>query len=779
MKKLTLFLFTALALFFILGAGAALAADADALADLKTPAEASNWERTTSSAEVVAFCNTVAENSGGRIRLETLGTTINGNPIILLVMGNPAPASPAAVSADKAIALVNCNIHSGEVEGKESMLIFAREVAQGKHDDLLQDLVILLIPNMNPDGNDDLGKNRINSQFTPKLVGTRTDGEGYNINRDMTKLDSVSARVTVELMNEWDPVIFIDAHATNGSWMRHPITYNWGLHPNTDAALMEYNRDEFSELALGEKSYLYSKGKIAVPYGNFGAHYSGLVSEGWQTFEDYPRYTTNYAGLRNRLAILLEVYSYDDFQTRVETQYECIYGTLLAVQQEKDHIKQLIAEADARSEARAVNGIDPDVDFVALNSELTVLGQVEVLSYTTGADGKVAGQRLLDEEGDPYAMQFEGEATYTLDYWGKFVPTGTEVMGAYYLIEKDATTAVELLQRHGIEVWQLKEDLTVAADKFQWYDVSALNRRDTLYEGHYMNVIEGAWKAPAAAQVFPAGTFVVSTAQSLGSLAALLLEPASVDGAISWNYFDAYLDLAEGSVRAAYASQPADSDPLALPVFKVSDFGVIAADALSAAANLVQPEQMMPFRDVAAGSWYYQAANFVYREALFQGTSATTFSPHAAMTRDTLTTVLWRMAGQPAPAGASPFGDVAADSYYAQAAVWANENNLFAGFGQANAFQPLSMTTREQLISMLYQYSKAQGSDVSESASLAAFSDAANTSAWAQDAMEWAVAIGLIEGQGDGSVLAPGKELTRAEVATIIMRYVNASRSNT
>ena len=89
------------------------------------------------------------------------------------------------------------------------------------------------------------------------------------------------------------------------------------------------------------------------------------------------------------------------------------------------------------------------------------------------------------------------------------------------------------------------------------------------------------------------------------------------------------------------------------------------------------------------------------------------------------------------------------------------------------------MTTREQLISMLYQYTKAQGGDVSESASLAAFSDAANTSAWAQDAMEWAVAIGLIEGQGDGSVLAPGKELTRAEVATIIMRYVNSSRSNT
>lgn len=145
---------------------------ASSLENLLTPAEESNWARTTSSQEVIDFCLQVAQQSKGRIRVEYIARTAQGRLIPLLIIGNPAPESPADVTPDKATVLVNCNIHSGEVEGKESMLIFAREVALGKHDSILDDLVILLVPNMNPDGNDSLAKNRIGSQFTPKLVGT-------------------------------------------------------------------------------------------------------------------------------------------------------------------------------------------------------------------------------------------------------------------------------------------------------------------------------------------------------------------------------------------------------------------------------------------------------------------------------------------------------------------------------------------------------------------------------------------------------------------------------
>ena len=337
------------------------------LAELKTPAEESNWERTTSSQEVIDFLKVVAEHSAGRIILDTTTfATEAGTPISYMIISDVAPASPADVPEDKGVVYVNCNIHSGEIEGKESMMIFAREVAQGKHDDLLKDLVVIIVPNSNPDGNDNLGKNRITTQFTPKLVGTRAEGNGLNVNRDMTKLETACGRTIVKLMNDWNPILFIDAHATDGSYMRHAVTYNWGLNAGTDAELLAYNRDVFCSRALREGSYLASKGKVAVPYGNWGYYYSDIVAEGWRTFEDYARYTTNYAGLRNRLALLLEVYSYDDFPVRVDTQYECIYGALQVVAKDKDEIKAMIAAADARSEARATEGINPEKDFVAL-----------------------------------------------------------------------------------------------------------------------------------------------------------------------------------------------------------------------------------------------------------------------------------------------------------------------------------------------------------------------------------------------------------------------------
>lgn len=568
------------------------------LEELQTEAEASGWEETTSSQGVIDFCQTVADNSDGRIILDT--TTFKtefDTPIPYMIISDKAPESPEDVPEDKGIVYVNCNIHSGEVEGKEAMMIFAREVAQGKHDDLLKDLVVIIVPNNSPDGNDDLGKNRIETQFTPKLVGTRPEGNGLNINRDMTKLESACARAIVQLMNDWDPILFIDAHATDGSYMRHAVTYNWGLNAGTDQELLEYNRDVFCSRALRDGSYLASKGKVAVPYGNWGYYYSGIVDEGWRTFEDYARYTTNYAGLRNRLALLLEVYSYDDFETRVETQYECIYGALQVVAEDKEGIKEMIAAADARSAARAEEGIDPEKDIVALNSEMTILNfegkdKLTVMSYETDETGQVIGTRLYDDEGDPYAIEHGEPVDYETDYWGTFVPTDVEAMGAYYLIDQDCEEFIELMEFHGVELTQLEEDLTLAGEEYLHFAIQSYTSggavvdgrpRDT-YEGHYQTLVSGEWEAGDKEIVIPAGTYVISTAQSLGSLAALMCEPAAVDGGVAWNFFDDYFDAKEGTFRANYTntvtaeagSENERTEEVSIPILKIPEFATIA-----------------------------------------------------------------------------------------------------------------------------------------------------------------------------------------------------------
>ncbi|MEL7565661.1 MAG: M14 family metallopeptidase, partial [Dehalobacterium sp.] len=522
-------------------------ARANPLSTLLTPAEASGWRLTTSSDQLIDWYETVAEHSDNRVKMFSMGETAGHKGMPLVIMGYPeAPESPDEVDSDKAVVLVNCNIHSGEVEGKEAMMIFAREVALGEHDDLLEDLVILLIPNFNADGNDNLGKRRISTQYTPKMVGTRFTGalinpyvqslgidyldnseshNFYNINRDMTKLDTVEARAAVNVMNEWDPVIFIDAHATNGSYMRHAITYNWGLHPNTDPDVLAYNRDVFCKNAVGEDSYLFEvQGKVAIPYGNFSQN---NVTTPWTTFEDYPRYTTNYAGLRNRLALLLEVYSHDPYTVRVDTQYACIYGSLLAVQEDKDHIKELIAQADALSLARAVNGSAPE-DKVALNSTLEYLYDLTLLGYKDGDNNRVISFNMIDDEGDRCGTLFAGTEEYVVPYKGLFVPSGEEDMGAYYLIDSDCAEAIQLLNYHGIEYSRLSEPITIAAGDFQWYDITQRNQYaeptssgtlGNFYEGHLRNRFSGSWEIATAPQIFPAGTYVVSTAQNSGSLA--------------------------------------------------------------------------------------------------------------------------------------------------------------------------------------------------------------------------------------------------------------------
>ena len=162
-----------------------------------------------------------------------------------------------------------------------------------------------------------------------------------------------------------------------------------------------------------------------------------------------------------------------------------------------------------------------------------------------------------------------------------------------------------------------------------------------------------------------------------------------------------------------------------------------------------QPVQL-PFTDVREGDWFYDAVAYAYTNELFNGTSATTFSPNGTMTRAMLVTALWRLEGVPAAAGTSGFPDVKPDAWYTEAVDWASQTDIVSGTGAG--FDPEGSVTREQIASILYRYAKLKGWDVSKTASLQDFADGADTSAWATRAMEWAYAEKLITGK-DGNRL--------------------------
>lgn len=180
------------------------------------------------------------------------------------------------------------------------------------------------------------------------------------------------------------------------------------------------------------------------------------------------------------------------------------------------------------------------------------------------------------------------------------------------------------------------------------------------------------------------------------------------------------------------------------------------------------------FTDLPAKAWYTPEVKEAVELGLFKGVSAEAFGPETTMTRAMLVTVLWRYAGKPAAMQDSSFTDVAASQWYADAVAWAAENGIVSGVGKGR-FDPDGTVTREQIAAILYRYAAQQGTDMSASADLSIFDDAAQVSAWAESSVKWAVGEGLISGSAEhGKLYAlPLEGATRAQVAAILVRAIN------
>ena len=177
----------------------------------------------------------------------------------------------------------------------------------------------------------------------------------------------------------------------------------------------------------------------------------------------------------------------------------------------------------------------------------------------------------------------------------------------------------------------------------------------------------------------------------------------------------------------------------------------------------------LPFTDVHETDWFYNDVLFVYEEGLFAGTSDTTFSPNAAMTRAMLVTVLYRLEGEPAVSGRSGFSDVTFNSYYEDAVTWAADNGIVNGTS-ITTFSPNANVTREQMAAILYRYAQYKKYNTAASSSLNGFTDQASVSGYATASLEWAVAEKLVN--GSAGKLMPTGNATRAQVAAILHRFV-------
>ena len=217
-----------------------------------------------------------------------------------------------------------------------------------------------------------------------------------------------------------------------------------------------------------------------------------------------------------------------------------------------------------------------------------------------------------------------------------------------------------------------------------------------------------------------------------------------------------YIDGNGKAVKMTGAYYDAEADSIIFETGHFSLFAVVYDDTAG-------------FSDVKTTAWYYEAVQYAVDNGLFQGTSATTFEPDTVMTRAMLVTVLYRLDGEPAVMAANGFTDVKNNAWYTDAVTWASQNNIVSGYGNG-LFGTSDAITREQLATILYNYANYKGDSVADTAQLDSYTDSGEISVWAETSLSWAVGADLINGITE-TTLAPCGSATRAQVATILMRF--------
>ncbi len=499
-----------------------------------TVAERSQWKATSRYADVMAFIAELRRLSPF-LRVETLCTSTEGRDVPLLVIGKPLPGMPAPLgpglpaelsSDPRKIIYIQANIHAGEVEGKEATLMLVRDILLDGKAPYLDKLILLVAPIFNADGNERISpRNRSDQPGPEQGVGVRHNGQNLDLNRDAMKLETPEvAGLVGNVLNRWDPVLLVDCHTTDGAFHQEVVTYSWALNPNGNPGLIAYQRDRMMpEIeAILEKRYA----TMAVGYGGFRDLKS--PEKGWESMEHEPRYVTNYVGLRNRLSILDENYVHADFRTRVMGNYAFLKAILDYCEAHSEEMARLAAEADRQTIARGENPADKDIFYTEF--ELRPLERpVTVHAFETEVIPQGEGRRPLVRPTDkvnvltiPYYADWEGKSGVRLPF--------------YYIIDVPDRQVVDNLLKHGIVVERLREPVALEVEAFKPTEVKAAPR---LFQGHWMDQVKGEY-APEKKE-FPAGTYLVPTAQPLGNLAAYLLEPRSDDGLLVWNFFDRYL----------------------------------------------------------------------------------------------------------------------------------------------------------------------------------------------------------------------------------------------
>ena len=520
-----------------------------------TVPESTDYRRTSSHAEVLAFLDAVEAAHDPRVVRTSFGTTPEGRELPLVIVADPPVANAAvALASGKPRVLVMANIHAGEVEGKEACLELLREVvwaAPGAEPYPVQDLVLLVAPIYNADGNDRFGPKNRELQNGPPQTGQRRTAGDYDLNRDYLKLEAPESRALVGLMKAWDPQVVVDLHTTDGSAHGYELTYAPPLSPSADPVLRDVLIHDWLPTLRTRVRERWSF--ETFDYGNFMTG-TGPNDEfkdepdavtGWRSFDHRPRFGNNYVGLRNRIAILSEAYSYADFSVRIAATKAFVTEILRLAAERGDQVTALCAELDAKTAALGGSGA-----LVQATGAQLVSRGVEPL-LVRGVE-----KRPDPETGEEVQVATGPRRTIEVPMFVEFAATATKPAPRAYLVPGDRADIVALLDAHGLRHETLDHPYTHLVQTFVLFDPGPQAELFPGAPGHRPRQV--SWDIHEGPRTLPAGTVRVPMDQPLARIAFQLLDPESDDGLVVWNFWDAVVDKGKGTELPLWAEIEAD-----------------------------------------------------------------------------------------------------------------------------------------------------------------------------------------------------------------------------
>lgn len=482
-----------------------------------TPSEATGLTETPNYDATLAFLDKMDRQSA-LMRIERFGHTAQGRNLVAVILSKDG----AKFQPSKPVFLVQAGIHSGEIDGKDAMLMLIRDMLFKGRDELVDKVNIVFIPAFNADGHERSTPYSRPNQRGPKEMGWRNTAQNLNLNRDYMKADAPEMQALLGLINKYDPDFYIDLHVTDGMDYQYDITYGFdgwdGLYADSPA-IGKWLNDVYRPKA---DAALKVAGHIPGPL--IFARDDGDVSKGTDLNAFAPRFSNAYGDLRRLPSVLVENHSLKPYRQRVLGTYVLLEATLKALASDGTALKHAIAEDRALRpkliDANWKEKAEPigKLDFLTIASE-------EVTSPASG--GMVT--RFLGKPGP----------TISIPVYGSEPGLRLSVPKAYW-VPATKPDVIARLKLHGITVETLKAPKTIDVEmvRLDGFKTTGPN------EGRVTVTPTGLHRS-ARRETFSAGSARVSTDQPLGALATYLLEPESEDSFLSWGFFNEILSRIE------------------------------------------------------------------------------------------------------------------------------------------------------------------------------------------------------------------------------------------